>query len=193
MKNICVYCSSSDAVAPIYLEAARALGAQIAARGDTLIYGGANLGLMGELARTVHAGGGRVVGVIPQALHAHGIAYASADEVIITQDMRERKATMEARADAFIALPGGIGTLEELLEVLTLRQLQAHTKPIVLLNTADYYAPLFALFAHLYRERFAKPFENLYHVADDVAGIFDYLDAYQPFLAPSKWFALEEK
>ncbi len=193
MKNICVYCSSSDAVAPIYLETARALGAQIAARGDTLIYGGANLGLMGALARAVHAGGGRVVGVIPQALQARGIAYAIADEVIVTSDLRERKATMEARADAFIALPGGIGTLEELLEVLTLRQLQAHTKPIVLLNTADYYAPLFALFTHLYRERFAKPFENLYHVANDVDGIFNYLDAYKPFVAPSKWFTPEDK
>lgn len=193
MRNICVYCSSSDAVAPIYMETARALGTQIAARGAALVYGGADLGLMGALARAVHAGGGRVVGVIPAALQARGIGYALADEVIITQDLRERKAQMEARADAFIALPGGIGTLEELLEVLTLRQLQAHTKPIVLLNTADYYAPLFALFAHLYRERFAKPFEDLYHVADDVVGIFDYLDAYQPFLAPSKWFALEAR
>lgn len=193
MTNICVYCSSSDAVDSIYLETARTLGAQMAARGDTLVYGGADLGLMGAVARAVHAGGGRVVGVIPQALQARGIAYAIADEVIITPDLRERKATMEARADAFIALPGGIGTLEELLEVLTLRQLQVHTKPIVLLNTADYYAPLFALFAHLYRERFAKPFENLYHVADDVEGIFDYLDAYEPFLAPSKWFTPEGK
>jgi cytokinin riboside 5'-monophosphate phosphoribohydrolase len=193
MKNICVYCSSSDAVAPVFLETARALGVQIAARSATLIYGGANLGLMGELARAVHAGGGRVVGVIPQALQARGIGYAIADEIIITQDMRERKATMEARADAFIALPGGLGTLEELLEMLTLRQLQAHTKPIILLNTADYYAPLFALFAHLYRERFAKPFENLYHIADSVEGIFDYLDAYEPFVAPSKWFTPEER
>ena len=193
MKNLCVYCSSSDAIAPIYLETARALGAQIAARGDTLIYGGADLGLMGALARAVHAGGGRVVGIIPASLQARGIGYAIADEIIITQDLRERKAAMEARADAFITLPGGIGTLEELLEILTLRQLQAHTKPIILLNTAGYYASLFALFAHLYRERFAKPFENLYHVADDVDGIFDYLDAYEPFLAPSKWVALGEK
>ena len=77
--------------------------------------------------------------------------------------------------------------------MLTLRQLQAHTKPIVLLNTADYYAPLFALFTHLYRERFAKPFENLYHVANDVDGIFNYLDAYKPFVAPSKWFTPEDK
>jgi len=193
MKNLCVYCSSSDAVAPIYLETARALGTQIAARGATLIYGGTDLGLMGAVARAVHAGGGRVIGVIPQALQARGIADDFADEVIITRDLRERKATMETRADAFIALPGGIGTLEELLEILTLRQLQAHTKPIVLLNTADYYAPLFTLFAHLYRERFTKPFENLYHVADDVEGIFDYLDTYEPFVAPSKWFTAEDK
>ena len=193
MQNICVYCSSSSAIASVYFDVARELGAQIAVRGDTLIYGGADLGLMGAVARAVHDGGGHVVGIIPQTLQARGIAYEFADEVVITRDLRERKAQMAARADAFIALPGGIGTLEELLEILTLRQLQEHTKPIILLNTNDYYAPLFALFAHLFRERFAKPFGNLYHVAADVAGIFAYLDAYEPALAPSKWFTPEER
>lgn len=193
MKTICVYCSSSDAVAPVYLAAARDLGAQIAARGDALVYGGADLGLMGALARAVHAGGGRVVGVIPHAFRERGIAYEAADELIITRDLRERKAQMEARADAFVALPGGFGTLEELLEILTLRQLRTHTKPVVLLNTGDFYAPLLALFAHFYREHFAKPFDGLYHVAADVPGIFTYLDAYRPTVAPSKWFTPDER
>lgn len=193
MKNICVYCSSSDAVAPVYFDVARELGAHIAARGNTLVYGGADLGLMGAVARAVHAGGGRVVGIIPQTLQDRDIAYDLADEVIITRDLRERKAAMAARADAFVALPGGIGTLEELLEILTLRQLQEHTKPIVLLNTNGYYAPLFTLFDHLYREHFAKPFDTLYHVTADVAEVFAYLDTYRPFLAPSKWFTPEER
>lgn len=192
MRNICVYCSSSSAVAPVYFDVARDLGARIAARGDALIYGGADLGLMGAVARAVHDGGGHVVGVIPQTLQDRGIGYDLADEVLITRDMRERKATMAARADAFIALPGGIGTLEELLEILTLRQLQEHTKPIVLVNTKGYYAPLFDLFDHLARERFAKPFGSLYHVAADVDSIFVYLDAYEPVLAPSKWFTEED-
>jgi len=193
MKTICVYCSSSDAIAPAYFEVARELGAQIAVRGNTLVYGGADLGLMGAVARAVHDGGGRVIGIIPQTLQERGITYDVADETIITRDLRERKAQMAARADAFVVLPGGIGTLEELLEILTLRQLQEHTKPIVLLNTSGYYTPLFALFDHLYRERFAKPFGDLYYVAPDVADVFAYLDAYRPVLAPSKWFAPEER
>ncbi len=193
MQTICVYCSSSDAVAPVYLAAARELGAQIAARGDALVYGGANLGLMGALAQAVHAGGGRVVGVIPHAFRERGIAYEAADELILTQDLRERKAQMEARADAFVALPGGFGTLEELLEILTLRQLRTHTKPVVLLNTGNFYAPLLALFAHFYREHFAKPFDGLYHVAADVPDIFAYLDSYRPTVAPSKWFTPDER
>ena len=146
MKTICVYCSSSDAIAPAYFEVARELGAQIAVRGNTLVYGGADLGLMGAVARAVHDGGGRVIGIIPQTLQERGITYDVADETIITRDLRERKAQMAARADAFVTLPGGVGTLEELLETLTLRQLQEHTKPIVLLNANDYYAPLLALF-----------------------------------------------
>jgi hypothetical protein len=188
MKAICVYCSSSDAVAPAYFDAAQALGAEIAARGCTLVYGGANLGLMGTVARAVHRGGGRVVGVIPQALQGKGLTYEEADDLVVTRDMRERKAEMETRADAFVALPGGFGTLEELLEVLTLRQLRLHTKPIVLLNTRGFYAPLVALFEHFYGERFAKPLREFYHVAPDVAGAFTYLDDYRPFVAQDKWF-----
>lgn len=193
MKSICVYCSSSDAVDPAYFDAARKLGATIAGRDYTLVYGGAHCGLMGALAQAVHAGGGRVVGVIPAALRERGIAYESADELIVSADLRERKATMEARADAFVALPGGFGTLEELLEILTLRQLQTHTKPIVLLNVRGFYDPLLALFDHFYRERFAKPVRALYHLALDVADVFAYLDTYTPVAAPGKWFSSEER
>ncbi|HNT78907.1 MAG TPA: TIGR00730 family Rossman fold protein [Anaerolineae bacterium] len=193
MKSICVYCSSSDAVDTAYFEVARELGAFIAACGCALVYGGARRGLMGTLARAVQGGGGRVVGVIPAALRDRGIAYDAADELIVTSDLRERKAIMEARADAFIALPGGFGTLEELLEVLTLRQLQTHTKPIVLLNVQGFYDPLMAVFEHFYRARFAKPVRDLYYLAPDVAGVFAYLDAYVPVAAPGKWFTSGER
>ncbi len=132
--NICVYCASSDAVAPAYFRAAEALGQMIAQRGDTLVYGGAGIGLMGALARAVKAGGGHVIGVMPRVLAAEPITFALLDEFVITHDLRERKARMEALADAFLVLPGGFGTLEELAEILTLRQLREHTKPVVLLN-----------------------------------------------------------
>lgn len=193
MRAVCVYCSSSDAVSPLYFQAAEALGAGIAARGCDLVYGGANLGLMGALARAATAAGGRVIGVIPGALRERGLAYEEADELIITRDLRERKAIMEQRADAFVALPGGFGTLEELLEMLTLRQLRMHDKALVLLNVRGFYDPLAALFEQLYRERFAKPFRDLYHVAPTAEAALAYLDGYTPFLAPAKWFSPEEQ
>ena len=190
--NICVYCSSSDAVAPVFFEAADTLGRLIAQRGDTLIYGGAAIGLMGALARAVKAGGGRVIGVMPQRLAAEPITFAEADEFVVTRDMRERKARMEALADAFLVLPGGFGTLEELTEILTLRQLREHTKPVVLLNIEGFYEPLIALFEHYYREGFAKPWRDLYAVSENVEDAITYLDAYEPVLPPRKWIGLEE-
>ncbi len=178
--NICVYCSSSDAVAKVHFEAARALGQGIAARRDALIYGGADVGLMGALAREVKAGKGIVVGVMPYLLQDKRITFDGADELVYTRDMRARKAIMEERADAFVILPGGFGTLEELAEILTLRQLGVHTKPIVLLNTASFYDPLIELFEHFYREKFAKPSRELYHIATAVEDVFGYLDHYEP-------------
>ncbi len=185
--NICVYCSSSNAVAPVFFEAAEVLGRYIARRGDTLIYGGADIGLMGALAHAAKDGGGRVVGIMPERLAAEPITFAAADEFIVTRDMRERKARMEALADAFFVLPGGFGTLEELAEILTLRQLGEHMKPIVLLNIRGFYDPLIALFEHYYREGFAKPWRELYYVTGDVQAAFDYLDQYEPVMPPRKW------
>ena len=190
--NICVYCSSSDVVAPVFFEAADTLGRLIAQRGDTLIYGGASIGLMGALARAVKAGGGRVIGVMPQRLSAEPITFAEADEFVVTRDIRERKARMEALADAFLVLPGGFGTLEELTEILTLRQLREHTKPVVLLNIEGFYEPLIALFEHYYREGFAKPWRDLYAVSRNAEDALTYLDAYEPTLPPRKWIGLEE-
>ncbi len=175
--SICVFCSSSDALDAVYFDAAAALGAEIARRGCTLVYGGGKWGLMGAVARAVHTAEGRVVGVIPESLMAQ--AYADADELIHTPDMRARKAAMEARADAFIGLPGGFGTLEELLEIITLKQLGFHTKPIVLLNVAGFYDSLLAMFEQMYRHRFANPaFNQLYHVTPGAsAGLYRGLRA----------------
>jgi cytokinin riboside 5'-monophosphate phosphoribohydrolase len=191
--NICVYCSSSNAIAPAYFVAARALGQRIAHRGDTLVYGGADVGLMGALAQAVKIGGGTVIGVMPTVLQEKRIVFTDADELVTTRDMRERKAVMESRADAFVALPGGFGTLEELSEVLTLRQIGVHTKPIVLLNTESYYAPLVALFEHFYQQKFAHPWRDIYYLAHEVDDIFRYLESYAPAPAPSKWDGPGEK
>ena len=188
-KAICVFCSSSDSIAPIYFGVANELGAMLARRGIALVYGGSNIGLMGTVARAVHAHSGCVIGVIPQTIHARGIAYDTADELIVTRDLRSRKATMEARADGFIALPGGFGTLEEVVEVITLKQLQTHDKPIILLNTEGFYDPLIALFEHFYEQRFAKPDQRqLYHFAPDIDSVFAYLDSYEPPQIENKWF-----
>jgi uncharacterized protein (TIGR00730 family) len=185
--NICVFCASSSALARPYFAAARQFGAQLAREGHTLVYGGAGVGLMGEVAQAVTRGGGYVIGVMPEILKDKRLSYAAVDEMIVTRDIRERKAEMAARAEAFVTLPGGFGTLEELLEVLTLRQLAEHTKPIVLLNTLHFYDPLINVFENFYHQRFAHPVREFYFVAPDVNSIFTYLKHYQPFIAPDKW------
>ncbi len=187
--HVCVFCSSSDAVDTVYLQAAEALGAELAKRGHTLVYGGASVGLMGALARSVHAHGGKVVGVLPQSLRVKEIAYAAADELVITSDLRERKAVMEARSDAFLALPGGFGTLEEMIEILTLKQLDLHRKALGWVNVNGFFDPLLAMFERLYAERFAKPeYAGLYHVAPSPAEALDYIETYRWHDTGSKWW-----
>jgi cytokinin riboside 5'-monophosphate phosphoribohydrolase len=190
MNNaICVYSSSSDALAVEYVTAARDLGTLMAQQGYTLVYGGTHTGLMGELARSIHANDGRVIGVVPEVIRTRDITYERADELIVTTDLRERKATMERLADAFIALPGGFGTLEEVAEVLTLKQLQVHTKPIVFINTSGFYDRLNAFFEQLYAEHFAKEqYRSLYHMAAEAAHALDYIQTYQPPNLTSKWY-----
>jgi len=186
--RICVYCSSSTKVDERYFEMARELGQLLAAGGHTLIYGGANIGLMGTLARAVKEAGGQVVGVIPRALRDYGLVYEEADEVIVTETMAERKALMEQRAEAFIALPGGFGTLEELLQVLTLRQLRYLDYPIVVLNANGFYDVLLSHFERLYDEQFANPgFRQLYYVALDAADAMRYVEMAESAPLPRKW------
>jgi uncharacterized protein (TIGR00730 family) len=171
------------------MELAESLGAQIARRHMGLVYGGGRVGLMGALARAVHAHGGSVVGVIPEFLRAQEVAYEEADELIVTRDLRERKAIMESRSDAFVALPGGFGTLEEILEILTLKQLATHAKPIVFLNARGFFDPLLAHFEQLFREQFTKEeHRGHYHVAAGVHEALDHIEGYQPPAPVAKWF-----
>ena len=189
VESICVYCSSSDAVDGAYFEAARELGAEIARRKLRLVYGGTDIGLMGVVAKAAKTGGGQVIGVIPEAIRAMGIASTIDDELVVTADVRSRKAVMEDRADAFIALPGGFGTLEELLEAITHRQLRYHNKPIVLLNAAGFYDPLAALFDELFEHGFAKPkYRALYAIAATPAEAVDLALAEVGEPLPAKWF-----
>lgn len=158
-------------------------------RGHSLIYGGGDVGSMGVLARAIQDGGGRVVGVIPHALNEQpGVGFSKADELIVTQTMRQRKAIMEENAEAFIALPGGLGTFEELLEIITLKQLRYHTKAIVVLNSMGYFDPLLNMLGRAVDDRFMKPETmSLYHVAGSVHEALDYIEAYEPSKAAVKW------
>jgi uncharacterized protein (TIGR00730 family) len=159
-RSVCVFCGSSPGRDPAYAEAARELGALLAANGFSLVFGGGNIGLMGEVARAVRAGGAPVIGVLPAFLRHLEPPLKSAEELIITPDLQQRKARMLALADAFIILPGGLGTLDEYFEVLTSAQLHALGKPIILMNTSGYFDPLKALLDHVVREGFAN--KNLF-------------------------------
>lgn len=174
--SICVYCGSSPGRLPAYREAALALGTLIARRGIRLVYGGGHVGLMGAVADAAIAAGGTVIGVIPRALQERELAHHGLAELLVVRDMHERKHRMASLADAFIALPGGYGTLEELSEMLTWNQLGLHTKPIGILNVAGYFDPLLALAEHMLTEQFIKPrHRDLLRVADTPEAMLDLL------------------
>lgn len=188
MRFTC-YCSSSSAVDDRFGAAARGLGTAIGERGHELVYGGTSVGLMHELSEAVRAAGGRVTGVLPELFVERGLQDERADELVVTPGMDGRKQEMIARADVFVALPGGFGTLEELLEVLTLKQLGYHRKPIVLLDVDGFWRGLLDFFQHLYDTRFAAPaYAQLYHVASDVDDLFAHVAAYDPEDLPTKWW-----
>src|SRR4051794_7114678 len=157
IQSVTVYLSSSSDVAAAFHTAAAGLGAAIAGAGWTLIYGGNNIGLMGRLADAARAAGGRVVGITPRRMLEDGIADEACHELLVTDDMRARKGLLESRGDAFITLPGGLGTFEELFEIIVGRILRYHDKPIVLLNVAGYYDPLLAMIEHGIEQRFIRP------------------------------------
>lgn len=156
MPNLCVFCGSSAGNDPRYGEAARRLGEALAARGWGLVYGGGHVGLMGVLADAVRHAGGKVIGVIPRALVEKELAHPELEDLRVVASMHERKALMAALGDAFLALPGGYGTLEELFEIVTWAQLKFHAKPVALLNTEGYFTPLLAWIDHAIAEGFIK-------------------------------------
>ncbi|MFQ3549960.1 MAG: TIGR00730 family Rossman fold protein [Armatimonadota bacterium] len=186
---ICVYSSSSNNIDSSFFDVATELGKAIADDNHTLIYGGATVGLMGAVADAVKLNGGEVIGVLPSFMQNIGIEYTNADELVITEGMRDRKAVMESRADAFIALPGGFGTLEEMLEVITLKQLGLHNKPIVFINQNGFYDDMINMFEKIFENHFAKPkYRILYHFANDIKDCMNYIDSYKPMDELVKWF-----
>ncbi|MGU3493213.1 TIGR00730 family Rossman fold protein [Xanthobacteraceae bacterium A53D] len=156
IDSICVYCGSSHGTGPRFTEEARAFGADMAKNGIRLVYGGGGIGLMGEVATAVALNGGDVTGIIPEFLITRERAFAHKAELIITTDMHERKRLMFERADAFVALPGGVGTLEELVEQLTWAQLGRHSKPILVLNTDGFWDPFLTLLDHMRDTKFVR-------------------------------------
>lgn len=178
ITSICVYCGSGPGTDPTFAAHAEAFGRLMADNGIRLIYGGGNVGLMGTVARAVLAAGGEVTGVIPEFLKAREMMLTTAQETLVVPDMHTRKQLMFDRADAFVALPGGVGTLEELIEQLTWAQLGQHSKPILLLNTLNFWKPLLVLLAHMRDFGFIRPgLEVRYLVAERVEDILPMLDA----------------
>jgi uncharacterized protein (TIGR00730 family) len=192
--NICVFSSSSNAIPEIYFEEARKLGQLIAVSGWNLIYGGANVGLMHTCAEAARENGAKTVGIIPELIHAHRLSNPNDHEQIVTPNMRERKYLMRKRSNAFIALPGGFGTLEEILEVITLKQLNYHNKAVVFINTNGYYDPLLGQFDLAYRETFAREsYREMYFVASNAEEAIAYIQQYTPSEPISKWFNVPGK
>jgi uncharacterized protein (TIGR00730 family) len=157
VKSVCVYCGASTGSDPVYAEAAKDLAQALAANGLRVVYGGAHVGLMGLIADTALAAGAEVVGVIPRVLVDWEVAHTGLTELHVVEDMHERKAKMAELADAFVALPGGIGTLEELIEIYTWSYLGIHDKPFALLNTASYYDGFTAFLDHAVGQGFLRP------------------------------------
>lgn len=181
MNNICVYCGSSPGRLAAYADGARELARALVARDLGLVYGGASIGLMGLVADTVLQLGGRVVGVIPDALARKEVAHSGLTELHITQSMHERKTLMAELSDGFIAMPGGIGTFEELFEIWTWAQLGIHAKPVGLLNVAGYYDALTTFLDHAMHEQFMKPpHRTLLIVEPEPTALLDRFASYQP-------------
>jgi uncharacterized protein (TIGR00730 family) len=191
MKSICVYCGSNAGNKPVYAERAGALGARIASEGLQLVYGGGNVGLMGIVADAVLAHGGQVIGVIPEQLVQWEVAHRGVTRLEIVANMHERKARMFDLADGFVALPGGFGTLDEMFEMLTWRQLGLGDKPCAFFDVDGFYAPLMGMLDRMVEERFLHTDQrrDLWH-GEDIDVLFAWMHAYTPAKA-DKW--LDEK
>jgi uncharacterized protein (TIGR00730 family) len=193
MKRICVFCGSSAGSRPEYGAAAEEMGAEFVKRSIGLVYGGGNVGLMGIIADAVLKAGGEAVGVIPENLMAREVGHKGLTKLHVVRSMHERKARMADLSDAFIAMPGGFGTLEEFCEVLTWSQLGLHAKPCGILNILDFYSPLLRMFDHAVEERFLKP-ENraLVLARESPADLLQALEAWRP-VRVEKWISRETR
>ncbi len=189
MKRLCVFCGSSAGIRPEYMEAAQQLGRLLAERNIALVYGGARVGMMGQVARTVLEGGGEVIGVIPKGLVDMGIAFSDLLDLRLVSSMHERKALMADLADGFIALPGGFGTLEEFFEALTWTQLGMHGKPCGLLNVCGYYDRLIDFLDYAQEQQFIDtPHRAMVLVAESAGALLEKFDSYQaPQINKVEW------
>lgn len=190
IKNICVYCSSSTKVDQDFFDFTRQFGKRLAAENYTLVFGGADVGLMGHLARTVTEHNGTVIGVIPEVARGTKYVFEPSAEMIFAPTVRERKALMDQKSDAFIALPGGFGTLDEIIEMLTLKQIRVHDRPVIFANRNGFYDPLNAVFEQMFLHNFASNdfHQHLYYMANTIDDIFTYLQTYQPPDVPAQWY-----
>jgi uncharacterized protein (TIGR00730 family) len=178
IQRLCVYCGSSGEVDSRYREAASELGTRLASAGIGLVYGGGRVGLMGLLADAVLAGGGEVIGIIPSRLRDAELAHLGATELVVVDSMHNRKRLMAERADAFAILPGGVGTLDEMFEILSWKQLGLHDKPVLLVDIGNYWGPLRALLDHIVKSGFARPgTRDLLRVVPSIAALFAALEA----------------
>ena len=187
MKAVCVYCGSSNGVNPLYREAAKAFGRTLVAANLSLVYGGGKVGLMGVIADEVMAAGGRAIGVIPELLVNKEVGHNGLSELHVVPDMHQRKKMMADLSDAFVAMPGGAGTLEELFEVYTWAQLGYHQKAVAVLNIDGFYDPLIAMLEHTVQEGFMRQtYFDILQVDSDPAALIQKLQRYQP-PASDKW------
>jgi len=193
LRSVCVFCGSSSGVDPVHERVAAALGTALGERGIDLVYGGASVGLMGVVADAALAAGGRVVGVIPEGLFTREIAHRGVTELHEVATMHERKALMYDRSDAFVALPGGFGTLDELFEAVTWSQLGIHAKPAALLDVGGFWGPLVAQLDAMVDAGFLRPQNRaLLGVSDTVEGVLEHLSAAEP-VHVEKWIGPEER
>lgn len=191
MKKVCVYCGSGSGLGESYLKSARELGEEFLQRGIDLVYGGASIGLMGELANTILRGGGAVTGVMPVGLFRREVPHHDLTEMIEVRTMHERKAIMADLADAFIALPGGFGTIEELFEILTWSQLKIHNKPCGILNTAGYYDKLSEFLKYAVDQQFIRAqHSTMITWSESPAELLDLFEHYCP-PAETKWLNMD--
>jgi len=193
IRSVCVYCGSSPGVRPVYADAARAFGRALVAADITLVYGGGRVGLMGTIADEVMAAGGRAIGVIPELLVDKEVEHTGLTELHVVPDMHHRKKMMADLADAFVAMPGGAGTMEEFFEVYTWAQLGYHRKPVALYNIDGFYDPLIALLKHTVDEGFMRgAYFDALCIDADANALIGKLRGYRP-PAQGKWVPLEQE